>query len=482
MPAKVASDTKFIETAPGPHHDARIFARVTFLLCVLLCGTNWLRAAGDDVSRLRAQLSAAETADDKPSIIELSRRIVATAPNDIEAWESLARTQEEIEDFGRLAETLDAWEKAMKKTPASLEDFRGDLCAHQKDYKNAERHYLAFIARKPSPEDAADIYDKLADVCVEQSRWADNASYRSRAIAAKDSTERRVNYAQALLRLHKWDAAYAEMAKANKVEPDNAAVKEWLPQFERLRDYLPQIKKIEAQIATSRNDWNLLLNRAHLFTLAQRPILALDDCEKASKLQPASMRARIQTAEALLDLKRDDDAAKLQVGRNLARDAGGHVSEQSLGELADEDALIAKKPRDPEPLASRSNTLRQLHQFTLALADARASLALNDKFANAHFEMAHDLDGLGQTAEALSHAMKATELAPTNAVMWYYRGILEAQRANFSAAIESQTRSIAIRESAVAFKAREESERRIGKVQEADADLRRYNELEPARP
>ncbi len=116
----------------------------------MLCGTNWLRAAGDDVSQLRRQLSAAEAADDKPSVIELSRRIVAIAPNDIEAWESRARTLEEIEDFDRLAETLDAWEKAMKKPPAAIEDFRGDLCAHQKDYKDAERHYLAFIARKPS--------------------------------------------------------------------------------------------------------------------------------------------------------------------------------------------------------------------------------------------------------------------------------------------------------------------------------------------
>jgi tetratricopeptide (TPR) repeat protein len=96
--------------------------------------------------------------------------------------------------------------------------------------------------------------------------------------------------------------------------------------------------------------------------------------------------------------------------------------------------------------------------------------------------MAHDLDGLGQSAEAINHAIKATELASDNPVMWYYRGLLEAQRANFSAAIESQTRSLAIRESSVAFKAREECERRIGKVQEADADLVRYKELEPPRP
>lgn len=440
-----------------------------------------MTAATDDVSHLRAQLSAAETADDKPSIIELSRRVIATAPNDSDAWESLARTQLEIGDFDRLAQSLDTWEKTVKKPAAAIEDFRGDLCAHQKDYKGAERHYLAFIARKPPASDVADMYDKLADLCVDQGRWVDNAAYRSKAIAAKDSAAHRVDYACALLRLHKWDAAYAEMAKANKLAPDDAQVKEWLPQFERLHDYLPRIKTIEAQIAKSPNEPSLLLERARLFTLAQRPLLALDDCEKASKLQPASMQARVQMAEALLDLNRDDDAAKKQISKNLTREQNGHLSDQSLGELAQADSLIAKNPADPEPLAARSKTLRQLNQYTLALADARAALALDDKSASAHFEMAHDLDGLGQTADALNHAIKATELAATNAVMWYYRGVLEALRANFPAAIESQTRSLAIRESAVALRAREDSARRIGKVQEADADLRRLNELEPPR-
>ena len=423
-----------------------------------------LHAASNDVSQLRAQLSAAENADDKPSIIELSRRIVAIAPNDNEAWDSLARTQWEIEDYDRFADTLDAWEKAVKKPPAAIEDFRGDLCAHQKDYKGAERHYLAFLARKPSAEDAAEMYGKLGDLCVEQGRWSENAAYRSKAIAAKDSAARRVNYAQALLRLHKWDAAYAEMAKANKLEPDSAEVKEWLPQFERLQDYLPQIKAIEARIAKSPNDINLLLDRAHLFALAQRPLLALDDCEKASKLQPASMRARIQMAEALLDLNRDADAAKLQVSKNLKREQNGHVSDQALSELATQDSRLAQYPSDAEALAVRSQTLRQLNQFTLALEAARAALALDGKSAIAQFEMAHDLDGLGQTAEALGHAIKATDLDSGNAAMWYYRGLLEAKRADFSAAIESQTRSLSIRESSEAFKAREEAERRVGKT------------------
>ncbi len=126
-------------------------------------------------------------------------------------------------------------------------------------------------------------------------------AYRTKAIAAQDSAARRVARATAFLRLHKWDAAYADMAKANKMDATDSEVKEWLPQFERLQAFLPQIKALDAQIAKSPKDAGLLLERARIFTLAGRPLLALDDAQRALKLQPASMRARIQTAEALLD-------------------------------------------------------------------------------------------------------------------------------------------------------------------------------------
>jgi hypothetical protein len=57
---------------------------------------------------------------------------------------------------------------------------------------------------------------------VTQARWADNAAYRTKAIAAEDSAVRRVFRACAFMRLHKWDAAYADMAKANKIDASDS--------------------------------------------------------------------------------------------------------------------------------------------------------------------------------------------------------------------------------------------------------------------
>src|SRR5215813_9533963 len=271
----------------------------TFAIAVLilLAGSSAFAATeAPQLQQLRDQLKKAQDAEDKPAIIELSQRIVAIAPNDSNTWDRLAQTQLESEELDGLERTLDAWQKASKKPPVAIDDFRAGLCFKRKDYQCAEQHWLAFIATKPPRADVATVYDNLAEVSAAQSRWADHAAYRTKAIAAQDTAARRVLRAVALLRLHSWDAAYAEMAKANKMDATDPKVKEWLPEFERLQKFLPQIRTLDAQIAKSPSDpavAGLLLERARVFILAGRPLLAIDDAEHAFKLQPASMRARI---------------------------------------------------------------------------------------------------------------------------------------------------------------------------------------------
>jgi tetratricopeptide (TPR) repeat protein len=319
----------------------------------------------------------------------------------------------------------------------------------------------------------------LAELSAAEARWADHAVYRTKAITAQDSAARRVLRAVAFLRLHNWDAAYADMAKANKMDASDSQVKEWLPEFERLQKFLPQIKTLDAQIAKSPNDAALLLECARVFILAGRPLLAIDDTKRAFKLQPASMQARIELAEALLDAGQTEDAAKLEVDRYLRRGQNKHVSDEALRGIGRLDARLSANLKDADAFVARAKILRDLRQFTLALADANAALAINDKSAAAHFEAAQDLDGLDRQKEALSHARIATELDPHDSKMWFLRGVLERQRADFAEAVASQTHSIEISESLGALSEREQCQRRIGKTAEADADLRRIQELTP---
>ena len=446
---------------------------------ILLTGSAFAAKEAPELQQLRDQLKKAQEAEDKPAIIELSQRIVAIAPNDSNTWDTLAQTQLDSEELDGLERTLDAWQKAVKKPPAGIEDFRAGLCFKRKDYQCAEKHWLAFIATKPPRADLATDYDNLAELSAAQSRWPDHAAYRTKAIAAQDTAARRVLRAVAFLRLHNWDAAYADMAKANKMDATDAQVKEWLPEFERLQKFLPQIKALDAQIAKSPNDVALLLERARVFILAGRPLLAIDDAERVFKLRPASMQARIQLAEALLDAGQPEDAVKLDVDRYLRRGEDKHVSDEALRELGRLDARLSANPKDADALVARAKILRELRQFTLALADAKAALAINDKSAAAQFEAAQDLDGLDRQKEALSHARIATELDPHDSKMWFFRGVLERQRADFAEAVASQTHSIEISESLGALSEREQCQRRIGKTAAADADLRRIQELTP---
>jgi tetratricopeptide (TPR) repeat protein len=469
-------------------HHLRRFA---IAVLILLTGSAFAAAEAPELQQLRDQLKKAQDAEDKPAIIELSWRIVAIVPNDAGTWDALAQTQLQTEDFDGLERTLDQWQKAFRRPTAAIEDFRAGLCFKRKDYQCAEQHWLAFIATKPPRTDVATDYDNLAELCAAQARWADHAAYRTKAIAAQDTAARRVLRAVAFLRLHNWDAAYADMAKANKMDATNPQLKVWLPEFERLQKFLPQIKALDAQIAKAPNNPTLLLERARVLILAGRPLLAIDDAERAFKLQPASMRARIELAEALLDAGEAENAAKLEVDRYLRRgedklataspSGGGHVSDQALRELGTLDARLSANPKDADALIARAKILRDLRQFTLALADVNAALAINDKSAAAHFEAAQDLDGLDRRKEALLHARIATELDPHNSNMWFFRGVLERQRADFAGAVASQTRSIQISESLVALSEREQCQRRIGKTAEADADLRRIQQLAPQR-
>jgi tetratricopeptide (TPR) repeat protein len=430
---------------------------------------------------LRAQLAAAQAADNKPAIIELARRIVESAPEDRKAWETLIRTGLEFLETDRCAAWLDEWQRRAKSPPVVIEELRGDVCLDREDFAGAEQYWRAFLNAKVSPGERALTLGKLADLFVKQKRWADVADARNRAVVARDTPANRAAFAAALLHLHRWDAAYAEMRRANARDPSDDTVKEWLPQFERLSAYLPRIKAADAQIAKQPANVPGLLDRARLFTLGDQPLLALDDGERAMSLSVESMRARMQTAESLLDLDRAEDAAKLQVSKKLARGAENHVSEAALDSLSAADTAIAKNARDVDALVKRAKVLRDLNQFTLALADAQAALAVDDNLAAAHFEAAHALDALERTSEAVAQIRRASELNANEPVIWYYRGVLEAGRANYTGAVDAQSRSLALHESLVALHEREECERRIGKVAEADADLRRINELAPQR-
>jgi tetratricopeptide (TPR) repeat protein len=433
-----------------------------------------LHASEADLPVLRKQLQAAEDASDSPAIVDLSRRIVDADPKDSQSWEMLATKQLDLGDLKRCAATLDAWQAHVHPRPKVIDDVRGDLALAQKNYKSAEHYWRSYIAADP---EAADTLEKLAKLYESAERWQDAVDLRARALAQHKTATGLVGRANDYLELRAWDKAFADIENANAIDPSDAAVKEALPRFELLRKFLPQIKALDAQIAKSPAAPVPWLDRARLFTVSDRPNLALKDSEHAMNLAPGMMRARIQAGEALLDLSRGDEAAGLGVSYDLKRDKNNHVPAEALRALGAADSLVLQNPGQADPFVARAKVLRQINQYTLALADALVGIKLDPGSAAAQFQAAHALDSLGRLGAAITHVEKATLLNPGDPVSWYYRGLLEARRANFDAAIECQSRSLAIRESNVALLEREECERRIGRIADADNDAQRRKQL-----
>ena len=124
-------------------------------------------------------------------------------------------------------------------------------------------------------------------------------------------------------------------------------------------------------------------------------------------LAPWMIRARIQAGEALLDLGRGDEAAKLGVSYNLKRDKNNHVPDEALRALGAADDLVLKNPGQAEPFVIRAKALRQINQYNLALADAQAAIKLDPGSAAAHFQAAHAQDSLGRLREAIDSRRKS---------------------------------------------------------------------------
>ena len=274
----------------------------TFAIAVLilLSGAAFAAVEAQELSQLRNQLKTAEDAADKPAIIELSRRILAITPNDSKSGIHLRRQNWK-------PKTWIVWSKhsthGKKQSGIHRQRLKisGATCRLGARIINVPSGIgLRFSRRSRRPQTPR----------PSTTIWRIYARRRSvgkitRVIERRQSLHRirrtrRVARAIAFLRLHKWDAAYADMAKANKMDATDSEVKEWLPQFERLQAFLPQIKALDAQIAKSPNDaWHCCSSeRAFSLWPADRCWRSMTS-ERALKLQPASMRARIQTGRGI---------------------------------------------------------------------------------------------------------------------------------------------------------------------------------------
>jgi len=449
------------------------------IVCSLLVLATGLRlhAAGDDLKDLRAQLAEAEKGEtpDNPAIVELSRRILQVDPHDQELWEKLAHAWLDIGDLKQCEQALDQWEKQKPGAPEAVQ-LRGQVDFARQNYNNALRHWSAYLALKP---DETETYELIAWVYELRKQWDKADDILTKLIAVEDSAGSRVWRARCRLQMRKWDAAIADIQKANSLAANDETVKEWLPQFELLQKSLPKIRALDRKLADGKPQPAILLDRALLLRDAERYDLALQDSSAALDLAPQWRRAILQTGRDLNQVKRDEEAAKLRViVKHL------DFSDDALLKIGALDAKIDAKPKDAGLLTDRARECSDIEQYALALQDADAAFALDPRSAAALVESGYATMELDRPHEARKKFIHATELDAKNAIAWRSLGELDMDLADYPAAIENFSRSLKLHESPLVLQKREKCYRYSSHDKEADQDLQRWQKLtaKPAQP
>ncbi len=275
-------------------------------------------------------------------------------------------------------------------------------------------------------------------------------------------------------RLRHWPEALDDFRRAQELVPDDPDVRRGVKLFERLSKFLGEIRELDARIAVTPTDDQLLADRALLFLRGEDSDLALEDAEAAARIAPWAMRPRIFQAIALLQLGRGSETEKLHIDPGLRLDALSSEFLQSVGRL-DSDILVERS--NAELYVARAWQLNDAGQPTLALEDTATALRFDPNSAGAHAESAYALAKLGRGDEAFERIKRATELDQNFSTAWHYRGELEMVRGDFVAAVESLTRALAINQTPAALEKREACYRHIGLLAKAEEDQRALETL-----
>jgi tetratricopeptide (TPR) repeat protein len=301
----------------------------------------------------------------------------------------------------------------------------------------------------------------------------------SKILALQENVDVLTERALCRRRMHRWSEAQADLRRARELAPDDPEVRQGAELFDRLGKFLPAIRALDARLAVTPGDDQLLTDRALLFLRSGDPELALDDSAAAAKAAPWAVRPRLFQALALRDLGREQEAEKLGVDTAVRLNA---LTPEFLETISRLDSEISVERRNAELYVSRAWHLNEIAQPKLALEDAQMAQRLEPKSAGAFAEASYALAKLERADEAFEQIKQATELDPNYSTAWHYRGELEMTRGDHVAAVESLTRALAISQTAAALQKREECYVKLGMLEKAEEDHRALEVLNGTGP
>ncbi len=418
---------------------------------------------------LQAQLQAAEEAEAWPSVAEIARHMLANSAKDSALWEKRARAFASAEDWKRCAAVLDEWSKAVSQHLPAMDSLRGDVALAEDRETDAIEAWNACI--RAAPKDV-ETRDKLADLLEDRGNWTESVKIREQRVKIEATADSLAALSIAHALTGNWKAAGADIHRASAVDATNDAVHHEMPRIERAQKAMGDIKKLEKEIAEAKQNVAPLLEHGIFFFDLGWPEIAVKDADDAQALWPQSRGALLLKAVGLMGLNRREDAEKLE-----------HVSvvealknPSVLGAIAKADAELQANGPSAPLLARRGHQLNRVKQYELSALDTAEALKLD---ANCDTALAVKGEALVADSDywtALPDVKRAIELNPKNELALYLRGVIESKHHNYPDAVEALSKVLEIRPGdREALQLREKSYRELGRVAEADADLKLLN-------
>lgn len=453
------------------------FSRGSFIWVPLFFLLWWLlglgpigcqRQTSPEEKALRNELRTLLRGRQFEEAVPLARRVVQRAPYDDGAWARLAQAQKGKHDLTGLEETLRDWRQAVRRTSRKYQEYRGDLAFARGRPAEALRAWSRTIA---DGKNNRRVLEKIARLEQSQGNWQEAALAWTQVMSSEESGRERINRSICYRHLHSWEAAQADLHRAQQLAPSAPLVRQEVERFDRLGKFLDEVQDLDRQLIALPNDAELFADRALLFLRAGDPALALDDTARAARLAPNAIRPKLFSLLAGQMLGGSPPSPDLLPLESLLP--------EFLQTISRLDAEISAEPQSPDLRVSRAWQLNEIDQPQFALADAQVALASDPKSAPAEAEAGYALAKLKQGAEGYRRIKRATDLDPDFSTAWQYRGELEMQRGEYRAAIESLSRALAINQTATGLAKREECYRKLGLVAKAEDDRKALEQFAP---
>ena len=249
---------------------------VALLVVSIFCAPACRRGISPEQKALRAELKQAMRENSFEKATEIARRILKETPRDNGTWARLVEAQLVRPDLPGANQALAEWRSTVRKNSPKRSELTGDVAMQEGNTSAALEAWSKALAGNPKN---LRVLNKLAQGYRAQRQWSEEDVALTAMIALEDNAATHILRARCRRQQHRWSEALADVSRAQQLAPQDAEVRQNAQLFERLEKFLAPIRELDARIALTPADDQLITDRALLFLRSEDPELALQDAE-----------------------------------------------------------------------------------------------------------------------------------------------------------------------------------------------------------